>query len=98
MRSKSTGPKYRNLHARNDSTLSSDAVAGSIARAAARFGLGARVLRAAIKRGDVPAYSAGTKRLRVFFADVERWLRSTRVDPTEHARRRVEEVLEREAR
>ena len=78
--------------------MADGALAGTARRAAARYGIGEKMVRGAMKRGELPAYRVGATKLLVFFVDVERWIRSMRVDPTAHARWRVEEILEREAR
>jgi len=50
-------------------------------------------LRAAAKFGDLTTYTIGTAWPRTTWADVDAWIRSTRVRPTDHSRARVEEVL-----
>ena len=61
-------------------------LAGTIPQAARRFGVGVNHLRHVAKTGAFPIYDAETRRPRVFFADVEQWLRSTRVRPTRQDR------------
>ena len=50
---------------------------GTISEAAQRFGLGVKLLRRKANAGAFPLYDAGTSRMRVCFAEVEAWLRST---------------------
>ena len=74
---------------------------GTIPQAARRFGIGVRLLRRVVLHdGLVPVYSASSLRPRVCFAEVEAWLRSTRVTPPpgarEHAARVVARRLEHE--
>jgi len=61
-------------------------------------GVPVKRIRRAVQRGGVPAFDLDSAWPRVRLRDVIAWIESTRVRPTEHARRRVEEVLEREAR
>ena len=68
----------------------------TLPQAARHFGLGLKLLRAAAKRGEFPLYDAQTHRRRAHRDEIERWLRSTRVRPTDHARARVDEVRNRE--
>ena len=80
---------------------SESAVSGTLPEAARRFGLGVKLIRRKAREGAFPVFDADTRRPRVFFADVERWLRSTRVrvGPTAHAHAKavVSEVLGRGA-
>jgi excisionase family DNA binding protein len=78
-------------------SLEMEQIAGTIREAAKRFGLGEKLLRMHVRRGEIPSYTAGCKWSRVLFSDVERWLKSTRVPVTKHAEERVAE-LEREGR
>ncbi len=69
---------------------------GTINQAARRFGTGAKRLRTLAAAGAFPMYDLGTAWPRVKFSEVETWLRSTRVPATDHAAKRVDEILERE--
>ncbi len=62
------------------------------------YGIGIRSLRREADRGSFPVYSAGTSWPRVLRIEFERWLRSTQIRATSHARRRVDEICAREAR
>lgn len=62
-----------------------------------RTGIGAKRLRRAIRAGELPAYTAASTWPRIYWPEFLSWLRSTRVRPTDHARARVAEVLDREA-
>lgn len=70
----------------------------TIRGAAKRVGIGERVLREAVRRGDVPLYRAPGAWPRVAVAEVVAWLRAHRAPVTDHAERRLAEVLEREDR
>ena len=61
------------------------------------LGISPRRLRLALKDGAFPTYDVGTTWPRVKVCEVQRWIESTRVAPTDHAAARVDEVLEREA-
>ena len=61
------------------------------------LGISPRRLRLALKAGAFPVYDVGTSWPRVKVSEVERWIESTRVAVTDHAAKRVDEVLEREA-
>ena len=65
--------------------------------AARRAGIGVRQIRRAVKCGELPVYQVGAW-LRVRWVEVIRWICSQRVPTTSHARQRVAEVLEREAK
>ena len=69
----------------------------TIPRAAKRVGVGVRQLREAIRLGELPAFRIGAWP-RVRWIDVIRWICAQRIPSTSHARRRVAEVLAREAR
>ena len=69
---------------------------GTLPAAARRFGLGVKMLRRRAAEGCFPTYSGDTAWPRVKFAEVEAWLRSTRVAATTHAEARVREVIARE--
>lgn len=71
---------------------------GTLPEASRRFGIGLKKLRQRATEGCFPLYTGGTSWPRVKFAEVEAWLRSTRVPVTQHARQRVEEILAREGR
>ena len=79
--------------------LSSDASPEllTLPRAARRAGLGTRQLRRATVLGELATYQVG-KWPRVRWHDVVRWINAQRVPPTSHAKRRVAEILAREAR
>ena len=68
---------------------------GTIPDAARRLGLPVKLLRAAVKRGDLRCYALpGSQRRRVRFTEVEAWLRGGVVTlPAAHARARVAEVI-----
>ena len=59
------------------------------------LGIGERVLRRAIRDGQVPVYDVGGAWPRVALAEVQDWIRSTRIPATSHARARCDEVLAR---
>ena len=69
---------------------------GTLPEASRRYGIGLKKLRQRAAEGAFPVYSGETAWPRVKFAEVEEWLRSTRVPITNHATRRVEEILDRE--
>jgi excisionase family DNA binding protein len=69
----------------------------TIPQAAKRLGIGRRQLNRAIDAGDVAVYQVGGWR-RVRWESVIRWIESQRVPVSNHARARVDEVLEREDR
>lgn len=71
---------------------------GSIPAAAREFGLGVKLLRRKARERAFPIYHADTGRPRVCFAEVEVWLRSTRVPVTHHAAARVAQRIEHEVR
>jgi hypothetical protein len=52
----------------------------------------------AIRSADLIAYRRGKRRWLIFRSDAEDWIRRHAVRSTDHARARVDEVLEREAR
>ena len=52
----------------------------------------------AIDLGEIPASRVGKRRLSIFRADVEAYIRKHAIRPTDHAEARVNEVLKREAR
>ena len=69
--------------------MSNDALYGTLPEAARRLGVSVKVLRREAKAGAFPVYTAGTARggrARVRFAEVEAWLRSTRVERPIQAR------------
>jgi hypothetical protein len=49
----------------------------TLPEAAARSGIDVRFLRAAVHRGELPAYTGGTMVARVFWSDLTHWLRQT---------------------
>ena len=69
----------------------------TLPRAARRAGLGTRQLRRATVLGELATYQVG-KWPRVRWHEVVRWINARRVPPTSHAKRRVAEILAREAR
>ena len=69
----------------------------TIPAAARQAGIGVRLLRRAVKHGDIPQYAVGAWP-RVYWRDVLSWIAAQRVHVTPHARQRLAEVLEREAR
>ena len=71
---------------------------GTLPQASRVFGIGVRRLRQKADEGAFPLYTGDSAWPRVKFAEVEAWLRSTRVPVTKHAAARVDEVLEREER
>ena len=64
---------------------------------ARRLGRSARWWRRKGAEGCFPAYSGDGSRPLVKLSEAEGWLRSTRVPISNHARARVEEILDREA-
>ncbi len=68
----------------------------TLPRAARRAGLGVRQLRRATGLGELSVYQVGSWP-RVRWNDVLRWIEAQRAPVTSHARRRVAEVLAREA-
>lgn len=75
-----------------------DARFGRVRTIARRLGCGEHALRAAIRRGNVPTYQPPGAWPLVSIVDAEAWLRAQRVEPTARARRRVDEIIAREAR
>ena len=76
-----------------------DPLYGTLPEAARRFGVSVKVLRREARAGTFAVYGAGTergRRDRVRFAEIEAWLRSTRIDGTIAAR--VEAALASEKR
>ena len=69
----------------------------TIPRVSQLLGVSTRRLRLAIKAGAFPVYTMGTTWPRVRVSEVQRWIESTRVAPTDHAAKRVDEVISREA-
>ena len=69
----------------------------TVPAAARRAGLGVRQLREAIREGALPAYEVGSWP-RVRWCHVVRWIDAQRVPINPHAKRRVAEILAREAR
>jgi len=63
---------------------------------AREYGINVKTIRREAKRGSFPVYLAGTSWPRVWRRDFERWIRSTRAPVSQHAARRLAEVLERE--
>ena len=68
----------------------------TIPNAAKRVPCSPRILRDARDRGELAVYRLGDRWQRVFWPEVVAWIRSRRIPVTNHARARVEEVLERE--
>lgn len=75
-----------------------DADLGTVPAVAKAENLNPRVLRQAIRRGEIPSYHCGTAWPRVRRSEVRSWIASTRIAPTPHAAARLAEVLEREGR
>lgn len=69
----------------------------TIPQAAKRLGIGRRQLKRATEVGDVAVYQVGGWP-RVRWSEVLRWIESQRVPVSNHARARVEERLQHEAR
>ena len=69
---------------------------GTYPQASRRFNIGVRRLRAKGRDGCFPVYGGAGSWPLLKFSEVERWLRSTRVAPTDHATKRVDEILKRE--
>lgn len=65
----------------------------SIRRAATRFGIHPRRLRAAIREGDLAAFRPGERTQYVRIGDVRKWLEGHRVTPTSSSARRTAEAL-----
>jgi hypothetical protein len=74
----------------------SEPLYGTLPAAAKRYGLCLKTLRKRAAEGAFPIYSGDTAWPRVKFAEVEAWLRSTRIRPSAHAEAVVEERLRRE--
>jgi hypothetical protein len=70
----------------------------TVPAAARELGISPRVLRAARDRGELAVYKLGDRWERVTLAECRAWIRAQRVDPSDHARTRVRELLEREGR
>lgn len=70
----------------------------TIREAARRLACRPALIRAAIQAGELDAHPLGDRWIRVYWPGVVAWVRRKRIRPTEHARARVAEVLEREAR
>jgi len=68
----------------------------TIPRLSAHLGVPIRRLRNLIRNGTLPAYSFGSAWWRCRVDEAERALRETRVRPTDHAARRVQEMLDSE--
>jgi hypothetical protein len=83
---------------RNTSNSSVQRTYGTLPEASRRFGIGLKKLRQRATEGCFPVYTGDTFWPRVNFAEVEAWLRSTRVPVIEHACQRVEETLTRDER
>ncbi len=66
---------------------------GTVRQAALRFGIGEKLLRQRIGAGEIPSYSAGTRRMRVRFSDIEAWLKTTRAEPRDAAEIRHAELV-----
>ena len=62
---------------------------------ARRYGIGVKAVRRAARSGCFPVYMVGTNWPRARLAEVESWIRSTRVRTTSHAAERVAELLAR---
>jgi excisionase family DNA binding protein len=67
----------------------------TIPRAARELGVGVRQVRSAVARGELASYRVGGWR-RIRRSDLSTWISAQRIRITPHARRRVEEVLNRE--
>ena len=63
---------------------------------AREYGMSVKRIRREAKLGSFPVYSVGTCRRHARRDEFTRWIQSTRVPVSQHAVRRVEEVLERE--
>lgn len=53
----------------------------SLRQAARRLGVADRVLRQAVRSGDLPAFRLGMRTLRVKPSDLDDWIRNRRVRP-----------------
>ncbi len=73
-----------------------DPVSGTLPDLNRRYRIGIKRLRRLAREGAFPVYTANTDRVRVIFSEFEDWLRSTRIEPTTHAKARVAEILDRE--
>ena len=69
----------------------------TLPEAARRLGIGVRQLYGARNRGEIRVHRIGAWQ-RVRWSDVQRWVEWHSVRPSTHARERLAEVLEREAR
>lgn len=70
----------------------------TVPQAAKRLPCSPKTLRQARDRGELPVYRFGDRWERVYWPELVAWARSHRVQPTDHARDRVEKVLARERR
>lgn len=73
-----------------------DPLAGTLRRAANLYGISYVELNRLVRTGKIPFHQTRGAWRRVFFADVEKYLRSQQVRVTDHARARVQEILARE--
>ena len=53
----------------------------SLRQAARRLGIAERVLRQAVRSGDLPAFKLGQRTLRVKPTDLDTWIQGLRVPP-----------------
>lgn len=67
---------------------------GTLPEASKRFGIGLKRLRARARDGCFPVYTGDTAWFRVKFAEVEAWLRSTRVEMPAGAEAHARAVVE----
>ncbi len=68
----------------------------SLRRCSRTLGVGRHRLRQAVDRGELRACRPGGRTIFVRLSDAHRWLSHHVVRPSDHARARVEEVLQRE--
>jgi excisionase family DNA binding protein len=63
----------------------------SLSKAARKYHIGAKVLSAAVRNGELPAYRLGERTIRVEPSAVEAWIRSRRVPTwrTDHVQKRA---------
>jgi len=82
-----------NLPVQTQPAVNPDEKPETIPTLAEFFDLNPKVLRRAAHSGALRVFDLGTGWRRSTRAEVRRWIRSTQVAPTDHARQRLEEVL-----
>lgn len=64
----------------------------TVSQAASELGISSGHLRRAIRKGEIPAFRLGARTLRVFPADLYRWVRKHQVPACDHATKRGVEI------